>query len=347
MSWLMGLVPLAAAVASTALLVVVLQWLFRRDARRAAGRVVYRQGITVVVVFLGTIVVIVALPVEVTTRGQLLSLLGILVSAAIALSSTTFLGNMLAGVQLRVVRAFRLGDFVEVEGHFGRITEQGLLHTEIQTEDRDLTTLPNVFLVTHPVKVIRASGTVVSATVSLGYDVPRREVNRLLQAAAEQCGLGEVFVHILDLGDFSVTYRAAGLLAEVKQLLTTRSRLRAMILDALHDAGVEIVSPTFMNTRALRGGELFIPEGLGEDGDGDDVVLPEDVIFDKANAAESLERLREFHLQAEAKLTEIEGRLKSTPKGPERDRLQSRIERLRDGRDELARRIEVVESGLE
>ena len=46
-----------------------------------------------------------------------------------------FIGNVMAGLMLRAVRNFRTGDFVRVEKHFGRVTERGLLHTEIQTED--------------------------------------------------------------------------------------------------------------------------------------------------------------------------------------------------------------------
>jgi len=112
---------------------------------------------------LGLLVVVVALPLSDATRAQLLSLAGIVLSAGIALASTTFIGNVMAGLMPRAVRNFRTGDFVRVKGHFGRVTERGLLHTEVQTEDRDLTTLPNIYLVTHPVKVIRSSGTIITA----------------------------------------------------------------------------------------------------------------------------------------------------------------------------------------
>ncbi len=66
-------------------------------------------------------------------------------------------------------------------------------------------------------------------------------------------------MQITDLNDFSVTYRVAGLLAEVKQILTARSNLRAMMLDTLHDARIEIVSPTFMYHRQTGGQERNLP----------------------------------------------------------------------------------------
>jgi small-conductance mechanosensitive channel len=66
----------------------------------------------------------------------------------------------------------------------GKCRGAGRFHTEIQTDERTLTTLPNLYLVTNPVTTLRSSGTVVSATVSLGYDVPRGRIEELLLEAA-------------------------------------------------------------------------------------------------------------------------------------------------------------------
>jgi small-conductance mechanosensitive channel len=63
------------------------------------------------------VMVILQLPIGEAERGQLLSLLGILVTAAIALSSTTLIGNAMAGLMLRSIRNFRPGDFIVVDGH--------------------------------------------------------------------------------------------------------------------------------------------------------------------------------------------------------------------------------------
>ena len=191
----------APAIPPVAVLAVVLTFLFLTKyllERRLAGKV--GSGFRIQLIMLGLtlaglLVVIMSLPVSDTLRGQLLSLVGILLSASIALSSTTFLGNAMAGVLLRVVGVFQVGDFVRVGDHFGKVSERGLFHTEIQTEDRDLTTLPNSYLVTNPVKVVRNSGTIISAEVSLGYDVPRDQIETLLLAAAGKAGLEEEIEH--------------------------------------------------------------------------------------------------------------------------------------------------------
>ena len=248
------------------------------------------QLIMLALTFAGILAVILALPMGDSMRGQLLGLIGILLSAAIALSSTTFIGNIMAGIMLKAIKSVRPGDFLSVANVTGRITEMDLLHTEIQTEDRDLVTVPNLYMVTQPMKVVRASGTIVSAEVSLGYDIPRTQASRLLREAAGKAGLADSFIHVRDLGDYSVTYRIAGLLEDVKSLISVRSRLREEMLDALHRAGIEIVSPHFMNTRSLQAEQSFIPVA----GDAAEVaaVSQEEVAFDKAEVAASVEQIK-------------------------------------------------------
>ena len=103
-----------------------------------------------------------------------------------------------------MIKSFRPGDFIHIGDRFGRVTERGLFHTEIQTEDRDLVTFPNLHLVTNPVSVVHSTGTIISATLSLGYDIAHAELEPLMKRAAEQAGLQEPFVLINELGDFSV-----------------------------------------------------------------------------------------------------------------------------------------------
>jgi small-conductance mechanosensitive channel len=255
-----------------------------------------RQLIMLLLWVVGIVIVILDLPISEGMRNQLLALFGLLLTAVITLSSTTVAANAMAGLMLRLVRNIRSGDFVEIEGRFGRVSDRGLFHLEIQTEDRDLIAFPNQYLVQHPVKVIRSSGTFVSATVSLGYDTSYVRVEKALLAAAEATGLSDTFVRVVELGDFSVSYRVAGLLEEVKQLLSARSRLRQYMLDKLHGEGIEIVSPTFMNQRQIAPEKRFIPrrEVMVEEKK-EEEVAPEEIAFDKAEQAQRLEELRHEH----------------------------------------------------
>jgi small-conductance mechanosensitive channel len=319
--------------------------LFHRKRDLTEENVFNGRIVMLLLTVLGVVLILVALPLKDKTESGLFTLLGLLLTAVIALSSTTFVANAMAGWMLRAVRSFKPGDFVRVGEHFGRVTGRRVFHTEIQIEDRDLTTLPNLYLISHPITVVRASGTIVSATVSLGYDNPHSVIEPLLVKAAGRAALEEPFVQIMKLGDFSVTYRVAGFLPEVKQILTARSNLRAMMLDTLHDANLEIVSPTFMYQRRTEGEARSLPPktrsywqpaGPAED------TIPEELIFDKAEQAERLEQLGAMREKLAAEADELEGQLKKAD-AAEQSQLERRIDRRRKRSEAIARFIETYQ----
>jgi len=298
--------PLLATLAVVIFLLVFLNRHFRKRWKDNPDLQFRFQLIMLALTLSGTLAVIIALPIDDVLRGQLLSLIGILLSAAIALSSTTFIGNILAGIMLKVVRSARPGDFITIGELTGRVTEMDLLHVQVQTEFRDLVTVPNLFMVTQPLHVVRKSGTIVGCKLSLGYDVHHEQVSDILLAAASGVGLKDSFVQVTDLGDFAISYRIAGLLEDVQSLISARSDLRKSVLDALHGAGVEIVSPNFMNTHALEQGQRFMPEKASRPGKGRaPETRAEEVAFDVAKEAASIEELRSALELLEKELDEL------------------------------------------
>jgi len=281
--------------AGTLVLVLVGMFIVHRFILKAyttsTGKKFRNQMIMLALSAAGALMVLVMLPIEDETRGQFLGFLGIVLSAGIALASTTLLGSAMAGLMIRAVRAFHLGEFIELGDHFGRVSDMGLFHVEIQTEDRDLTTLPNLLFVTNAVKRIRPSGTILSARISLGYDMSPARVQRLLLEAATDIGLKDPFARVLNLGDHAVTYKVAGLLEDVSKLLAKRSDLRVAMIHSLHSDGVEIVSPQFRNNRMIGKDQLFIPP-TNEQLAPVPQASPDAVVFDKAEEAASLESLR-------------------------------------------------------
>ncbi len=324
---LLDLVPfLLTLLAVAGVLAAADRMLARRSSRDAESD--FRNKLVMLGLSLaGLIALLVAAPLRESIRGQLLGFLGIVLSAAVALSATTILGNALAGLMLRAIGGFRVGDFVKVDDQFGRVSERGLFHTEIQTEERDLVTLPNLLLASRPVRVIRASGTIITANVSLGYDIPRQRVERALLRAAGETGLGDPFVQVRELGDDAVTYRVGGLLEEIRHVISDRSRLRAAVMDALHADGIEIVSPRFMNTRAIPPDRRFIPPAVPA-AEPAPAAAPEDVAFDKAEEAASLESLRERLQQARDELAATDQQIKEATDETARDAARQRRERL-------------------
>jgi small-conductance mechanosensitive channel len=271
---------------------------------------------------IGAVLFILALPIADEMKSQLLTL----GSAVIGLSSTTFVGNAMAGLMLSALGNLRPGDYLKVGEHFGRISDRGLFHTEIQTEDRRLTSLPNLYLVTNPIEVVPASRTIVAACVSLGYDISRTRIELALTQAASSIGLKDPFVQIKDLGDFAVTYRAAGVLEDVRSLISSHSALRAAMLDALHEAKLEIVSPAFENQRSFAADRRFLPDPR------EIQELPEQlgleaIVFDKADLAVTIERLGEKLEKLEAELETLQAKLQVEDEPSAVEALEHRVER--------------------
>lgn len=332
---------LATFVVALVVLAVADRLLLRRGAKDGAENRLARQLVLLALTGVAVVLVILTLPIAESTRNQLLALLGLVLTALLTLSSTTFVANAMAGIMLRSVDNLRPGDFVRVGENFGRVTVRGLFHTELQTEDSDLTTLPNLLLVSNPVTVVRATGTIVSTNVSLGYDNSHAEVEPILLEAATAAELQEPFVQILDLADRAVSYRVAGLLTDVKRLLTVRSNLRRSILDALHAGGIEIVSPSFMNQRVLSADTRVLPHRAPAEPVSTDATkqAPEEMVFDKAEAAERAEELRGSKQELALRIKELEDDVEKA-EGDEKARLERELALLQERFALIANEVE-------
>lgn len=338
--------PPALTVIGTVGVALIVRFLLRRVSRTRESLPFRRQIASFLVVLAGVFAFVVALPIDREIRAQILSVLGVLLSAIIALSSTSFVGNAMAGLMLRIVGGYRPGDFVRVGDVLGRVSDQGLFHTEIQTIRRDLVSVPNLYMTQHPVHVTRSGGTFVSATVSLGFDVGHGDAEAALLSAAEAADLKDPFVMVNAILDHAVEYEVYGLLEETKHLLTSRSTLRKAVLDSLHATGIEVLSPQFVNRREYGADMRFVPESTGHvessggATDHEEESNAEELAFDKADEAESIERLKSLRDRLVAEKGEVGEKLKEKERG-DRDSLRRKSEEL-DGK--IDRVTEIIQA---
>ncbi len=303
---LLSLITWVAPVATTLVITSVVYWLIGKSFAEQPNNRLYRQLAYVALMVIFMITIVLVLPLEIETRGQLLSLFGLVLTAVIALSSTTFVSNAMAGLALKAMGSFRTGDFISVADHFGRVTAKGLLHTELQSEDRDIVNLPNLFLLTNPVQVVDHTGTLISAELSIGYDVHRRRVRDLLLAAAEHAQLTDPFVQIIKIGNYAVEYKITGFLADVSNIVSKRSELKAAVLDLLHRGGIEIMTPSVMNQRPMPMDVAVIPKRQLVPDARVDTGKAEKLMFDKAELATRIERFRDQILTLRTEIDDLE-----------------------------------------
>ena len=318
---------------ATSLLIGLMLWgvqriLIGRRPDLGNERLFPRQLAMLVLTLVGVIAIVLALPVSEGFRTQLIGLIGLIISGILAFSSSTIFANLMAGIMLRVTKPFRTGDFISVKSeYFGRVVERGLLDTEIQTDKRELIAFPNTYLITNPVSVVRHSGAIVSTTLSLGYDVHHATIEPLLLSAARECGLEEPFTHVLELGNYAITYKISGMLVDIKNLLTARSNLCRCVLDVLHSNNIEIMSPSFMNQRPLPDNVKIIPP-VPDHKPQQTASLAEEVVFDKAEKAEQLENEKQL---LQGKIKEYKSKMEDAS-AQEKDQLQQNI---KDSQEQL------------
>lgn len=313
------------------LVLMTVRFLFNRSIRKASNNSFpyYRKLVTFVIVLIGVFLAVGLLPIAHELKGQILSILGVLLSAVIALSSTTLVGNAMAGIMLRLMHEFRAGDFIEIEDMIGRVTDFGIFHTEIQTITRDVVSLPNLLLVSKAVKVTRRGGTFINVAVSIGYDVPHGAVEDSLRKAAESIGLKDSFVFVERLLDHAVVYRLYGLLEEFSERLSKTSELNKAVLDTLHADDIEINSPSMVDRREFPIDHRYMPLHVAsKEPPAEEEAAIEEMAFDKAEEAESIEQLRREEKKLVEKLGDNPPQGGKKPTKTQREAIERKIDQI-------------------
>lgn len=182
---------------------------------------------------------------------------GIFLGVILSLGSSSFVGNVMAGVSLSYMNAFRVGDRVKVGGTMGDVVEQTLLVTRLRTVKNVVVTIPNSVLLSAEVENYshQAAGAplILHTGVTIGYEVPWREVHAaLLEAASRVEGLlaePRPFVLQTMLDNFAVAYELNASTKESHRMAQLYSELHRAIQDSFAEAGIEIMTPTYQSLR--------------------------------------------------------------------------------------------------
>lgn len=97
------------------------------------------------------------------------------ISFGVGLAFKEILGNMIAGMMILYTKEFKLGDIVEIDAYFGRIEEITIRYTIIRTLDLRQVVLPNMMLISTPIKTFSSEELVkLTATFGVHYnsDIP-------------------------------------------------------------------------------------------------------------------------------------------------------------------------------
>lgn len=177
--------------------------------------------------------------------------LGILLS----LGSSSATSNMVAGLVITYMRPFKVGDRVKIGDVTGDIIEKTMLVTRIRTIKNEDVTVPNsMVLSSNTINYSNRTknnepGLILHYTVTVGYDVPWKQVYDLLtQAAALTIHIEKAptpFVLQIGLDNFYISYQINAYTRQANLQAAIYSNLLENIQDVFNKAGVEILSPQY------------------------------------------------------------------------------------------------------
>ena len=181
--------------------------------------------------------------------------LGLLIS----LGSSSAIGNIIAGLVITYMRAFKIGDRVKIGDTVGDVIEKTMLVTRLRTIKNEDVTIPNSAIMNgHTINYSMSAsnlGLILNSTVTIGYDAPWRKVHELLINAALKTehikDKPQPFVLQTSLDDFYVSYQINAYTENASMAAKIYSQLHSNIQDGFNEGGIEILSPHY---RAARDG---------------------------------------------------------------------------------------------
>jgi len=170
-----------------------------------------------------------------------------------SLGSSSALANLIAGYSLTYRRAFKVGDRVAIGDVKGTVTHARLQATHLRTVKNEEVVIPNSLILASAVvnysRLAKERGLILHTTVGIGYETSWRQVEAMLQMAAERTeGLlrePPPFVLEKELGDFAVVYELNVHIDEPHSSERLYAALHQNILDVFNEYGVQIMTPAY------------------------------------------------------------------------------------------------------
>jgi small-conductance mechanosensitive channel len=223
---------------------ISLPWLERETARTS-------QTLLIFVIWLFALVV--AYPYIPGSETEAFRGLSVLIGLMITLGSTGLINQVISGLFVIYSRSVRPEDYVRIGDIEGEVTSIGSLATKLRTPRQEEITIPHSVLVgtatTNYSRLAGGDGMVVTASVTIGYDVPWRQVHALLLLGATRTrGIRtEPPPRVLqrELSDFFVQYQLLAHLEDGKNRAAVISELHAQIQDAFNEYDTQIMAPHF------------------------------------------------------------------------------------------------------
>lgn len=176
--------------------------------------------------------------------GALLASLGI-VGVTIGFAARDSLSNFISGIIIFIDRPFVIGDLVEIEDKYGRVSEITLRSTRVVTADGRMLAVPNTEIVNKTVASYTNFPNLrldIPVTIAIDEDIEeaRQILLGLIVGDSEYLNEPAPRVIVTALNDYNIALELQAWLKDERQHVEKRAELREKVFNALDKAGVEM-----------------------------------------------------------------------------------------------------------
>jgi small conductance mechanosensitive channel len=186
------------------------------------------------------------------------------VGLAVGLAFQDPILNFFSGIILTVRSLFRVGDLIEVDGHFGKVKEITLRHTSIETLQGQDVMIPNKIVAQSPLKnydILKKRRVDIACGVSYGDDLAKvKEVTiKAIEDNVDHDKSRAVQLFFNEFGGSSVNYTLRFWLGQKKtgqaDFLAAQSDAIMAIMNAYNENDIMIPFPIRTLDFGIKGGE--------------------------------------------------------------------------------------------
>jgi len=192
----------------------------------------------------------------------------VFVGIVFSLGSSSAIGNLVAGLVITYMRPFKIGDRIKIKDITGFVVEKSPFVIRLRNIKNEFITFPNLTVLNSDIINYNTSGEeeglILHVKVTMGYDVPWRDVyDTLISAAAKTPHIEEnpkPFVLQTGLEDFYANYELNVYTKEIGRVMLIYSLLYQNIQDEFQNAGISLYSPHYYSP-SVKSSAKVIPAG--------------------------------------------------------------------------------------
>ena len=175
----------------------------------------------------------------------------VFVGIIFSLGSSSAIGNLVAGLVITYMRPFKIGDRIKIKDITGFVAEKSPFVVRLKNIKNEYITFPNLTVLNSEITNYNTSGEeeglILHVNVTMGYEVPWRDVyDILIRAALKTPHIEETpkpFVLQTGFQDFCASYEINVYTKEIHKVLLIYSLLYQNIQDEFRNAGISLYVP--------------------------------------------------------------------------------------------------------